>query len=83
MEMAGKWNGHDIVVDEDTVAFVEVPSNLKQFFHDGALQAISLDVVLVFLRPGPSVYDTVGHKSHTTPKILFPNSAGACWANTA
>jgi hypothetical protein len=32
MEMAGKWNRREIAVDKDMVAFVEVPSNLKQFF---------------------------------------------------
>jgi hypothetical protein len=32
MEMANKWNRHEMVVDEDMVAFVEIPSNLKQFF---------------------------------------------------
>jgi hypothetical protein len=42
MEMADKWHRHEIlvVVDEDIVAFVEVPSNLKQFFYDGVPQAI-------------------------------------------
>jgi hypothetical protein len=42
MEMVDKWKGQEIVVDEDMVAFVEVPSNLKQFFHDGVPQAIFL-----------------------------------------
>jgi hypothetical protein len=32
MDMADKWNKLEIVVDEDMIAFVEVPSNLKQFF---------------------------------------------------
>jgi hypothetical protein len=42
MEMADKWNRHEIVVvvDENMVAFVEVPSSLEQFFHDGVSQAI-------------------------------------------
>jgi hypothetical protein len=40
MEMAGKRNRHEIVVDEGMVAFAEVPSNLKQFLHDGEPQAI-------------------------------------------
>jgi hypothetical protein len=62
MEMVDKWNRHEIVVDEDMVAFVEVPSNLKQFFPDGVPQVIFLDVVLVFLRP------VAGH-SRTTSKI--------------
>jgi ribonucleotide reductase beta subunit family protein with ferritin-like domain len=53
MEMADKWNRHEIVVDEDMIAFVEVPSNQKQFFHDVVHQAIFLDVVLVFLRKTP------------------------------
>jgi hypothetical protein len=35
MEMADKWNTHETAVNEDMVAFVEVPSNLKQFNHDG------------------------------------------------
>jgi hypothetical protein len=39
MEMADKWNRHETVTDEDTIAFVEVPSKIKQFFHDGASQA--------------------------------------------
>jgi hypothetical protein len=64
---------NEIVVDEDIIAFVKVPSNLEQFFHDGVPQTIFLDVVLVFLRPGPSVYDkpeaVVGHKSLTASKI--------------
>jgi hypothetical protein len=55
MEMADKWKRHEIVVDEDMVAFVEVPSNLMQFFHDGVPQTIFLDAVLVFLRLGSSV----------------------------
>jgi hypothetical protein len=38
MEMADKWNRYEIVVDKGTVAFVQVPSNLKQFFHDGVPQ---------------------------------------------
>jgi hypothetical protein len=67
MEMADKWNSHETAVDKDMVAFVEVPSNLKQFFHDSVPQAIFfLDVVLVFLKPGSSVCEkpqaVVGHK---------------------
>jgi hypothetical protein len=38
--MADKWNRHEIVVDEDMVAFVEVPFSLKHFFHNGVSQAI-------------------------------------------
>jgi hypothetical protein len=55
MDVGDKWNKYEIVVDEDVVDFVEVPSNHKQLFHNGVPQAIFLDVVLVFLRPGPSV----------------------------
>jgi hypothetical protein len=40
MEMADRRDRHDIVVDKDMVAFDEVPSNLKQSFHDGVPQAI-------------------------------------------
>jgi hypothetical protein len=45
------------------VAFVEVPSNLRQIFHDSVPQAIFfffLDVV-IFLRPGPSVCEKPKH----------------------
>jgi hypothetical protein len=69
--LADKWNRHEIVVNEDMVAFVEVPSN-KQFFHDGVPQDIFLVVVLVFLRIGPSICEypqlVVGH-SRITSKI--------------
>jgi hypothetical protein len=57
MELADKWKRHEIFVDNDMVDFVKVPSNLKQFFHSGIIQGILLDVVLVFLRIGPSVYE--------------------------
>jgi hypothetical protein len=40
MEVVDKWDRHEIVFDEDMVAFVEVPSSIKQFFHDGVRQAI-------------------------------------------
>jgi hypothetical protein len=46
MEMVDRHDAHEIVVDEDMVAFAEVPSNLKQFFHDGVPQAIFVDIVL-------------------------------------
>jgi hypothetical protein len=73
MEMANKWNRHEIVVEEDVVAFVEVPSNLKQFFHDGVPDAIFLDVVLVPLRPGLCVCEkcpgSSWTQSRTTSKI--------------
>jgi hypothetical protein len=32
MEMADKLNRYEIAVDKDMVAFIEVPSNLKQLF---------------------------------------------------
>jgi hypothetical protein len=76
MEMMGKWNRHEIVVDEDMVAFVEVPSNLKQFFHNGVPQAIFLDVDLIFLRPDPSVCENpqavVGQRVTQHPKFDSP-----------
>jgi hypothetical protein len=50
--VADKWNRHVIVVNEDMVAFIEVPSNVKQFFHDSIPQAF---LVLVFLKPDPHV----------------------------
>jgi hypothetical protein len=54
------------------VAFVEVPFNLVQFFHDGVPQVLFLDAVLVFMRPGPSVCDkpqaVVAH-TRTNPKF--------------
>jgi hypothetical protein len=55
--MANKGSRHEIVVDKDMVAFVEVHSNLKQFFHDCVSQAIFLVVVFVFvfLRSDPSL----------------------------
>jgi hypothetical protein len=34
MEMVDKWNRHKIVVSEDLIAFVDVPSSLKQFLHN-------------------------------------------------
>jgi hypothetical protein len=58
MEMVDKWNRHETVVNEDMVTFVEVPSNQKQFSHNSVHQAIFFDVVLVFVRPGPSVCET-------------------------
>jgi hypothetical protein len=64
------------------VAFVKVPFNLKQFFHDGVPQAI----VVVFLRPGPSVCEkpqaVIGHRVAQHPKSDSPEGGGACWANT-
>jgi hypothetical protein len=76
MEMADKWNGHEVVVDEDMLAFVEVPSNLSQFFHSGVPQAIFLNVVLIFLTPGLSVYEkpqaVVGHRVAQHPKCDSP-----------
>jgi hypothetical protein len=63
-------------VNEDMVAFVEVASNLKQFFHDGVPQAIFMDVALVFLRPGPSVCEKSqavdGHRITQHPKLYSP-----------
>jgi hypothetical protein len=76
MEMVDKWDRHEIVVKEDMVAFVEVPFNLKQFFHVGAPKAVVLDNVLVFLRLGPSVCENpqaiVGHRITEHPKFDFP-----------
>jgi hypothetical protein len=68
--MADKWNRHERVVDEDIVAFVGVPSSLKQIFHNSVPQAILLDVVLVLLRPGLSV--VVGHRVAQHPKFDSP-----------
>jgi hypothetical protein len=52
-----KWNRHEIVVIEDMVAFVEVPFNLKQFFHNSVPQAIffmlslsSLDLAPLYVK---------------------------------
>jgi hypothetical protein len=59
MEMTDKWNRHEIVFDEDMVAFVEVPSNPKEFFSQQCITGhffFFLDIFLVFLRLGPSVY---------------------------
>jgi hypothetical protein len=70
MEMADKRNRHEITVDQDVVAFVEVPSNLKQFFTMVHPKPFSfLDVVLVFLRTGTSV---VGHRFTQHPKFDSP-----------
>jgi hypothetical protein len=71
------------------VTFGGVPSNLQHLVHNGVPQAIFLDVILVYLRPGLSVCErpqaVVGH-SYTTSNILFPNGGGGgsgCWANGA
>jgi hypothetical protein len=76
MEMADKWNRHEIAVNEDMVAFVEESSNLKQFFHSDAPQAIFEDVVLVFLRPDPSVHEkpqaVIGYRVTQHPKFDSP-----------
>jgi hypothetical protein len=76
MEIADKWNRHEIVVDKDMVAFFEVPSILKHIFRSGVPQAISLDVMLVFLRPGPSICEkshaAVGHRVAQHPKFDSP-----------
>jgi hypothetical protein len=76
MEMADKLNRYEIVVEEEMVGFVEVPSNLKQFFHDGVPQTILLDVVSDFLRPDPSVCEktqaVVGHRVAQHPKFDSP-----------
>jgi hypothetical protein len=76
MEMAHKWKRHETVVNEDMVAFVEVPSNQKQFSHDGVPEATFLGVVLVFLSPGPSVCEktqrVVGIRVAQHPKYDSP-----------
>jgi hypothetical protein len=75
--MADEWNRHEIVVDDDMVAFVEAPSSLKQFFTTVYPRPFFfLDVVLVFLRPGPSLCEkpqaVIGHKVAQHPKFDSP-----------
>jgi hypothetical protein len=71
MEMVDKWNRHEIVVDEEMVAFVEVPSYLEQFFHDGVHQAIFLDLGLSVCEISQAV---VGHRVTQHPKFDSPTA---------
>jgi hypothetical protein len=76
METVDKWNRYEIAVNEDMVAFVEVPSISQAAFSRWCPQAIFLDVVLVFQRPGPSLCENpqaaVGHRDAQHPKSYSP-----------
>jgi hypothetical protein len=59
MEMMDKWNRHEVVVDKVMVAFVEVPSNIKQSFHDGVPQEhLKFDSPTVVMLVGQTLRET-------------------------